>query len=432
MYFTKISRETNMRMHRLVPVPVFVLGILVLLVVPCLAATTDTSSSSTASQITVTGVTIDPEVLMRGDTGIVTVTVKNTGTLGITIKGADIYDKDLTTLNYQTYITSMNLGPGDSTDFTFTLLADAREGIYYPKFYLDMGTDSFRYYVPIKVESTPIDIAIIDRPDSFTTGVKEMITIVIGNSRESTLNGVTVTPLGSGIETTQTKVFIGDLKPGESREIAMEVTPFQEGDLTFRVDYRNGINKHDQSITLPITFGDDKLAAHLFVNSIELSAVSGGYALSADVTNAGLTDAKSIVVTVGGPAQPIDPNPVYIIGSLEPDDFSSFDLTFTAPGATSVPLVIQYKDADGNDFEQSFTVNLRSSGISSSNSTGGSFISNPNVITRRNSGGIFPGFGSGIGQIPFLELGLLALVAIALVMAWRKGVLGKIKERIRK
>jgi hypothetical protein len=420
-----------MNISRIFSMTIIALGVLALCIAPSWAAVTD-GSSTTSSQVAVTSVTSDPQVLMRGDTGMVTITAKNTGTQSVTIKGAEFYAKELATLNYQTYATTVNLGPGDSTQFTFTIKADTQDGIYYPRFYLDMGTDSYRYYVPVKVESTPIDVSILDRPDSYTRGVKDTITLVIGNPRESTLSGVTVTPQGTGIETTQTKVFIGDLQPGESTQVAIETTPSQEGDLTFLVEYRNGINKHSESVTIPITFGNDKLAAQLFINSIELSGSAGAYSLSADVTNAGLTDAKSIVVTVDSPGQPIDPNPVYIIGSLEPDDFSSFDLTFLAPGATSVPLLVQYKDADGNNFQQIFTVNLRTAVGSSQNSSGGSSASYPSTVARRNGGGLFPGFGSGVGQIPFLELGLIALAAVALVVAWRKGILGKIKTRIRR
>jgi hypothetical protein len=262
--------------------------------------------------------------------------------------------------------------------------------------------------------------------------VKDTVTLVIGNPRESTLRGVTVTPVGSGIETTQTKSFIGDLIPGESTNVAIEIIAFQEGNLTFLVEYRNGINKHDESICIPILFGDDKLAAQLYINSIELSGSGGEFSISADVTNAGLTDAKSIVVTIGEPGQPVDPNPVYIIGALEPDDFSSFDLTFTAPGASTVPLLVQYKDEDGNTFEQTFTINLKSAGVPSLNSSTGASDQYPNAAVRRNNGGMFPGLGSGMNQIPFLELGLIALAAVALVLAWRKGVLGTIKDKIRR
>ena len=37
-----------------------------------------------------------------------------------------------------------------------------------------------------------------------------------------------------------------------------------------------------------------------------------------------------------------------MIGALKPDDFGSFELTFSADGVTSVPLQLSYKDKDGN------------------------------------------------------------------------------------
>ena len=41
-----------------------------------------------------------------------------------------------------------------------------------------------------------------------------------------------------------------------------------------------------------------------------------------------------------------------MIGSLEPDDFASFELNFRAENRTTVPLVISYKDDNGNPFEE--------------------------------------------------------------------------------
>jgi len=73
----------------------------------------------------------------------------------------------------------------------------------------------------------------------------------------------------------------------------------------------------------------------------------GHYKVTGDVTNAGLEDAKSVLVTSGSPAVPVDPFRVYVVGSLEPDDFSGFEVTFTAEDADFVPLLIYYKDDDG-------------------------------------------------------------------------------------
>ncbi|MFZ1126668.1 LPXTG cell wall anchor domain-containing protein, partial [Methanoregula sp.] len=56
-----------------------------------------------------------------------------------------------------------------------------------------------------------------------------------------------------------------------------------------------------------------------------------------------------VTVTSLSPAVPQDPERNYVIGTLKPDDFGSFEITFTAPdGTTSVPLQQSYKDNDGN------------------------------------------------------------------------------------
>ena len=41
-------------------------------------------------------------------------------------------------------------------------------------------------------------------------------------------------------------------------------------------------------------------------------------------------------------------------------------------------------------------------------------------------------FGSGVNSIPWLQIVLAIIVAVGVVVAWRKGVFGKIKGRIRK
>jgi hypothetical protein len=48
------------------------------------------------------------------------------------------------------------------------------------------------------------------------------------------------------------------------------------------------------------------------------------------------------------PAVPQDPYKTYVIGALKPDDFGSFEVTFSASGVKSIPLQMSYKDADGN------------------------------------------------------------------------------------
>jgi LPXTG-motif cell wall-anchored protein len=61
------------------------------------------------------------------------------------------------------------------------------------------------------------------------------------------------------------------------------------------------------------------------------------------------------------------------VGALKPDDFGSFEVTFTAgPGNTSIPIQLSYKDADGNIYNTVQDVQISSSGLSTSTETNGS------------------------------------------------------------
>jgi hypothetical protein len=391
-------------------------------------AMADSASEAAAGQIMVSSISIEPEVFMQGDTGLITVEVKNNGNSAVAIHRAELDSEgDIDVLNYGSYETAGTVGAGNTQKYSFTIRADVPDGIYYPKFYLDFrDAGSYRYNVPIKVKDTGLAVTVKDLPDSFSSGKKDTITLIIGNPRENTVNGVTVVPAGNGIDTNPKSIFIGTLEPDQSREVTFQVTPESPADLTFNVEFRNGVNSHISSITVPLLFGEDKTRAEPVVNNIEVSGAGGAWTVSGDVTNAGLEDVKSMTVTVGSPAVPADPNPVYVIGSLEPDDFSSFEVTFRATG-TSVPLVLSYKDADGNVYRESVEINLKSTASSATGgaATGGNIPSGNN---RNPMGGI----GSGFSKVPFTEIiGGIIIIVLALI-AWRKGLFSRLSAMIHK
>ncbi len=404
------------------------------------AAETSTAATSTATDISpealiaVTSVTISPEVFMRGDTGMVTVEITNTGTEGVAISRAKLYPSGVTVVNDQTYNSVGTIGPGNTMKFTFTVKADTSDGIYYPEFYLDLRDGgSIRYYIPVKVESTAIQVSILDAPDTFPANSKDTITLSVGNPRENAVSGVTVVPQGEGITTTQSAIFLGALQPDAEKNVSLEVAAAQSTELTFDVSYRNGINEHHTTLTVPVTVGDRSVQPEPVVNNVEVTRGGTAITLTGDVTNAGLKDAYSVLVTVGSPATATDPYPVYVVGALEPDDFSSFEVSCTAPGASSIPLVVQYKDEDGNNFKETVAISLAGGGQTATadntdiqgmpGSTGG--------FSPRGGGGMFGSFGGGFSQIPILEIVLVVIGGVVLVVAWRKGYIEKIRDRVR-
>lgn len=408
------------------------LCLLVLLLSATVGAAAAAETTSAESQIAVTGITVNPDTLMRGDTGTVTVEIKNTGSSSVAISRAELYPNGISVINDRTYDAVGVIGPGNTISFTFTVRADAEDGIYYPTFYLDLrDSGSIRYSVPVTVESTEIRVSVVDAPETYPAGSEDTITLSIGNPRESSVNGVTVTPSGEGVTSTRTAVFLGALAPDEEKNASFEVTASRSTELTFDVSYRNGINERHTTLTVPVEVGDRAVAPDMVVNNIEVARSGGAITLTGDVTNAGLKDAYSVKVTVGSPATPTDPYPVYVVGGLEPDDFSSFEVTCSAQGASSVPLLVQYRDEDGETFTETVTVSLASAGQASQAGTDGEM---PAGGTRVRTAGMGMGmsFGAGFAQIPLLEILLAIAGGVVVAVAWRKGYFGKIRDRIRK
>jgi hypothetical protein len=411
----------------------FVLCILLTALAGPAAAATGSTTDDAAARIAVTTMRMDPAVLMRGDTGILTVKITNTGDDNVAIGRAKILSQEIAVLNEYTYDVVGTIGGGNSMEFTFSLKANVPDGMYYPVFYLDFrDSGSLRQVVPVRVDNTSVRVTVLDAPDVFSAGNADEVTLSVGNPRPYNVTGVTVVPSGEGITSTQSAVFLGALGPDEVRTVTFDVTPLAATTLLFDVAYRNGMNEHHAGITLPVSIGTRSMEAEPVVNNMKVVQEGGQYTVTGDVTNAGLKDAKSIVVTVGTPAQPLEPNRLYVIGALEPDDFSSFEVNFAAPGASSVPLVIQYKDEKGNARETTVPVALTSGGQATRSNAGTGIQVSGTPPGGGRGPGMFGSFGSGLNQIPFLQIAVAIVAAIALIIAWRKGFLGKIRARFRR
>ncbi|MBN1165649.1 MAG: hypothetical protein JXA44_00805 [Methanospirillaceae archaeon] len=389
------------------------------------AALLNEEAETAAGQVTVTNVTVNPSVPMMDDTATITITIKNNGDTAVPISTARLYSDELRIINDKTYGAVGTLGAGNSMMLTFSITADARDGIYYLWFYLDFrDAGSLKYHIPITIESTPLLVSVIDAPEIFQTGAKQKVTVLVANPRDNELTGVNVILEGEGIQTTQSVGFVGTLPPGSSKEVLFDVTANQDTILSCIATYRNGINEHTADTKIPVRTGDGKIRAEVIVNNIELAGGTGKYTLTADVTNAGLDEAYSIVTTVSDPAVPTDPYRSYIVGSLEPDDFSSFELTFSSR-VNEIPLLITYKDSYGNDYAKEVTLNLNEimgGGQSMGAEAGGSFSGDPmssqggpGGSTRGGGPGMMGSFGAGMNHIPVMEIGIGIVVLILIV-----------------
>jgi len=405
-------------------IPLTLVLVLVVTGLGCIASA-QTSSATAFSQVIVSRTVTDPGVFMTGDIGTITITVENTGTEAVPIARATLFTDGITLLNPDAYDQVVTLGPGNSRDFVFNVQATGTGGLYQPKVYLDFqGSGSLASYVSLRIDNTPLQVSVDSVPDYFATGRTDDITLRVGNPRDNNLTGITVVPSGTSVRTIQSNYFIGDLGPSRSAEASFSIIPSQQTELIFHTTYRNGINTHSTDTTVPILIDNSRRSADLVVNNVKLTPSGGSYELDGDITNGGLDDAKSVVVTAGNPAQPVDPYPSYVVGSLAVDDFSSFSVTFTAPALTSIPVLVQWKDTDGNSYQETIDVNMRTVAVGSSTGTG--------TITRGGGGGplgFFGGGGRGGFQFPFVEVIVIIVIAVVLVVAWRRGVFRRFTGR---
>jgi len=397
------------------------------------AAYTTSESIEAASKVYVANVTYSPGSFYPGDEGTVTVKVTNANTAeGVVVNHATLYDLDGSIrVTSQPFSSSTNIGPGQSQTFVFSVVADTMgEGTSFPIFSLSFrDANSLWHRTSVQIEDALLELTVTERPDTFTEGGKGTVKVLVWNPRETTVRSVTVVPSGEGIATTPIKAYIGDLGPGQSKEVSFEVTPSQETPLTFTAEYLNGINPHAASIEIPVAFGTDKKGAQIVVNNIESSGSGTTLTLKGDVTNNGLSDARSVLVTVESPATPINPNPVYAIGNLEPDDFSSFEVTYTMTGTGKVPVVVEYKDEDGNVLVERYSI-----ATSGTTAVSGSGSAQSGAIPNGGPGGSrgMMGLGSGFSQLPVTQIAVILVAIIALLVAWRKGLLKPVTDRFRK
>jgi hypothetical protein len=110
---------------------------------------------------------------------------------------------------------------------------------------------------------------------------------------------------------------------------------------------------------IPITFGNDKKKADPVISNIQVIPEGMTYRVTGDVTNAGLETANAVMVTALSPAVPEDPYKIYVVQALKPDDFGSFEITFSTDGTVeNVPVQVSFKDSDGNVYTTVQNVNV--------------------------------------------------------------------------
>ena len=171
--------------------------------------------------VTISDYEVTPQVLMPGDLGTVTVTLKNTASSASFTERTGPFSSDTsgttTVTDINVYIEKAllegngievvgdsyqrigDLGPGQTIQITFLIRAPAKTGLYFPEVWIDTrGGRSTRYPVPVNV-NTPIAVAklavlgtAVTTPDAVKPGEQAAVRLDLINSGESAADRVIV------------------------------------------------------------------------------------------------------------------------------------------------------------------------------------------------------------------------------------------------
>lgn len=403
----KICSSKRMLVSR----PAIVLLVVLLLSISVWVLGSDTNISQTdpfyqntlaAQHIEVSNYSVNPTILMPGDIATVTILLTNTGDdLGVGINSASLYSDDIKVMS-DNYGKVGSIGPSNSMPFTFSIQAGLIPGIYYPVFSTEFrGTYFLRFPIKVTVQDIPLDIAVYSVPETWEKGKRNRILLHLGNRRDNEITGIMVYPNSSTQEVLPSSYVVGSLQPDETCEIPFNITTPGDGDVLFTVQYKNGINLHNVTCTLPVRHGDYSKQADLFLSNV--MAVNGGkYILvKGDVSNSGMETANGVVITAKKPAIPVFPNREYGVGNLKPSEFSNFQISFEVPeNFTEVPILSTFRDNEGRIFSKETNLTLDPD------------ILMPIPVEPENglNGEIIPGTG-----ITLPVLGIICIVCVAIV-----------------
>jgi hypothetical protein len=327
-----------------------------------------------AGKVYVSNTTYDPGVFFSGDSGTATFIVTNGNTdQGVVVNHATLSeDSHKFRITDGTSQNSAQIGPGKSQAFTFTVIAEGNEGFYYPTFSLSFrDADNLFARQMVQIDDTPLLLTVIDKPDAYTAGKKKTVSMQVANPRKNIAKNLVLVLSGDGLEFSPSQVFVGNIGPGEKIPVNFSVTPGKATPIQLTLNYDNGDNPHTVSMELPVTFGSDKKSANPVMSNVQVTNTAGTWHVTGDVNNAGLETANTVMVTSMAPAVPQDPYKVYVVGALKPDDFGSFEVTFSAEGTDTIPVKLSYKDADGNVYDSVQDVKISSTGAKTQSTSSG-------------------------------------------------------------
>ena len=342
------------------------------------------ASAAEGPAVMITNYTVEPGVLMPGDTGTITITIENMDILSSETEiktSQDLLTKTTTASTISAEIDCIRLssrtrdiewrsegskrteyynvgalGPGKSMTIPIPIKAAsyAHDDTYSLEVYIEVDNGkNVRFPVPVKVDSSSVEILEKDIPSEISLSESKQIAIVVANNRPNSVRGVNVEvkSKSAGLEFTPERIFIGNLAAYEKRAVNFTLTPLFEGDndIYFEAEYKNGDNLHHSAFTSSVLIKSTADVKLILVNAPEFVLKGDIAKIDFDVANGMAKDIKAVSVMPAIEGLRILPSE-YFIGDMEVGDVfsASFDV-YTRDlsiGDTTIPFTLLFKDVD--------------------------------------------------------------------------------------
>ncbi|MCP1392999.1 MAG: hypothetical protein PHO60_01640 [Methanothrix sp.] len=209
------------------------------------------------------GSSISPEVLMPGDTGIVSMVIENCADQYVVSYQREdfsftvpIYLVELTgteglVVTTEPYENVGTIGPGDQIEIYFKVKVDenATDGNYFLDAKLVSGyeeaPEEVNRKVPVKVDSSDVMLIQADVPTPSSASLD------VANPRENTLSAVTIVPEADGVEFSPKEYYIGTMESDEIFTIDFDLkstSAAEKIDLGFKARFKNGDTWHESEV----------------------------------------------------------------------------------------------------------------------------------------------------------------------------------------
>jgi len=325
---------------------------------------------------------VTPSVLLPGDIGTITATIRNTATIAnIQENVQSVGSEIITSTDINVNIESVQLesrdvevisgnfkqvgeiGPGQSIPITFLIRAPSKDGIYFPEIWIDVtGGQSVRQPIPVNVNT---QIAILKKPaltvlksvpDGVNPGDDFKVRVILNNDGQSRADQITVavdstTP--SIIPTTPSTYHVESLFKGENATL----------DMVFSSDKKAPLGLNRVLLTLTYANADGTLNTQIETLGIHVKgkAKIGIASVSVDpvrikkgdpvtliirLENTGTDNANSVKASID---LPMSGGKDAFVGKIEPNNDAPavFVLQAGNPGTYPYNLTVRYEDDYG-------------------------------------------------------------------------------------